>query len=219
VRPDWMISADSHVIEPPDLWDRVGRDYRDRAPRLVSERDADWVYLDDSRLVSFTVGAQVGKRFKGLDHLKPSGRWADVPPAAYEPDAYLAENETDGVWGAVVYPTVGFLLYTRVMDSGLLSALARALNDWLGEFCSYEPGRLKGIAILNLDDIDEGVAELDRARQHGLAGAMIPMDCPDYSDPSLDVLWAAAQDLEVPLSFHTGGRRTFRGAFDQRSRP
>jgi predicted TIM-barrel fold metal-dependent hydrolase len=216
---EWMISADSHVIEPPDLWERVDRDYRDRVPRLVADADADWIYLDDARLVSFTVGAQVGKRFKGLEHLKSSGRWADVPPAAYEPAAYLDENETDGVWGAVLYPTVGFLLYTRVTDSGLLSALARAFNDWLGEFCAENPGRLKGIAILNLDDVDGGVAELQRARRRGLAGALIPMDQPDYSDPTLDGLWAAAQDLEMPLSFHTGGRRTCRGAFDRNLGP
>ena len=30
-----LISADSHVSEPPDLWaERVDRKYRDRAPRL-----------------------------------------------------------------------------------------------------------------------------------------------------------------------------------------
>jgi predicted TIM-barrel fold metal-dependent hydrolase len=214
-----MISADSHVIEPPDLWERVDADYRDRVPRLVADEDADWIYLDDARLVSFTVGAQVGKRFEGLEHLKSSGRWQDVPPAAYQPGAYLEENETDGVWGAVIYPTVGFLLYTRVTDSGLLSALARAFNDWLAEFCAHDPGRLKGIAILNLDDIEEGVAELKRARGMGLAGALIPMDQPDYGDPGLDALWAAAQDLEMPLSFHTGGRRAFRGAFDKNMAP
>ena len=35
--PDYkLISADSHVSEPPDLWSsRVDRQYRDRAPRLV----------------------------------------------------------------------------------------------------------------------------------------------------------------------------------------
>jgi predicted TIM-barrel fold metal-dependent hydrolase len=219
VASEWMLSADSHVIEPPDLWERVDAAYRDRVPRLVADTDADWIYLDDARLVSFTVGAQVGKRFEGLEHLKSSGRWQDVPPAAYQPGAYLAENETDGVWGAVIYPTVGFLLYTRVTDSGLLSALVRAFNDWLAEFCAHDPGRLKGIAILNLDDIEEGVAELERARGLGLAGALIPMDQPDYGDPGLDALWAAAQDLQMPLSFHTGGRRAFRGAFDKSMAP
>ena len=37
--PDYkLISADSHVSEPPDLWtSRVDKRYRDRAPRLVTD--------------------------------------------------------------------------------------------------------------------------------------------------------------------------------------
>lgn len=37
--PDYkLISADSHVSEPPDLWStRVDKKYRDRAPRLVTD--------------------------------------------------------------------------------------------------------------------------------------------------------------------------------------
>lgn len=33
-----MISADSHVIEPRNLWvERVNQQFRDRAPRVVRE--------------------------------------------------------------------------------------------------------------------------------------------------------------------------------------
>ncbi len=210
-----MISADSHVIEPPDLWDRVDAEFREHAPQLVSDPDADWMYFNGVRMVSFTLGAQVGKRFQGLEHLKPSGRWADVPPAAYEPRAYLEENETDGVYGAVVYPSFGFVMYAAVQDPALLAAFTRACNDWMGDFCSEDTRRLKGIALLAVDDIDVGVAELVRAKKLGFAGAMIPMDKPSYDDPALDPLWATAQELGMPLSVHTGGRRIQVGAFDK----
>ena len=34
-----VISADSHVVEPADLWEtRMDRKYRDRAPRIKTER-------------------------------------------------------------------------------------------------------------------------------------------------------------------------------------
>jgi hypothetical protein len=34
---DVIISADSHMTEPPDLWvERIDKDFRDRAPRVVS---------------------------------------------------------------------------------------------------------------------------------------------------------------------------------------
>jgi len=33
-----LISADSHVLEPADLWTkRIERSFRDRAPRVVAE--------------------------------------------------------------------------------------------------------------------------------------------------------------------------------------
>lgn len=37
-----LISSDSHIIEPPDLWEqRIDRAFLDRAPRLVQEAKAD----------------------------------------------------------------------------------------------------------------------------------------------------------------------------------
>ena len=35
-----LISSDSHIIEPADLWEqRIDRRFKDRAPRLVHEGD------------------------------------------------------------------------------------------------------------------------------------------------------------------------------------
>ncbi len=54
-----------------------------------------------------------------------------------------------------------------------MSAIFRAYNDWLAEFCRTDPVRLKGIAMINLDDVPDGIKELERAARLGLAGAMI----------------------------------------------
>ena len=54
-----------------------------------------------------------------------------------------------------------------------MSAIFRAYNDWLGEFCRTDPARLKGIAMINLDDVDDGIKELERTARLGLSGAMI----------------------------------------------
>ena len=43
-----IISADSHVVEPPDLWDKwLERKYRETAPRLVDDGEGGdaWLYL------------------------------------------------------------------------------------------------------------------------------------------------------------------------------
>ena len=37
---DVIISADSHMTEPPDLWvERIDKPFRDRAPRVVREHE------------------------------------------------------------------------------------------------------------------------------------------------------------------------------------
>lgn len=39
--PFKLVSADSHIVEPPDLWlERIERRHRDRAPRAVENSAA-----------------------------------------------------------------------------------------------------------------------------------------------------------------------------------
>src|SRR5262250_2880199 len=117
--------------------------------------------------------------------------------------------ELDGVAGEVLYPSQG-LFYFKVVDPLLMSAIFRAYNDWLAEFCRTDPSRLKGIAMINLDDVRDGITELERAARLGLAGAMIselPADERRYDQSEYEPFWAAAQALGMPLSLHTATRR------------
>ena len=86
-----------------------------------------------------------------------------------------------------------------------------AYNRWLSEFCSAYPRRLKGIAqVLVDDDMAAGIAQLEHAAKLGLCGAMIPVypsPSETYDLPMYDPLWAAAQDLGIPLSLHVGTKR------------
>ncbi|MBI3325701.1 MAG: amidohydrolase family protein, partial [Nitrospinae bacterium] len=207
---DRMISSDSHVIEPPDLWaKRSAPKFRDRAPRVVQEEDGDWWFVDGYRTNSFQGGAQAGKRFEHHDEVKPAARFADVRPGAYMPDEHIKDNEADGVYGSVLYPTEGLQLYS-VPDSDLLSAIFGVYNDWIADFCSAYPDRLKGIAMVNVDDVQGAIKELQRTRKRGLAGAMItvyPAEDRSYDRPEYEPFWAAAQDLDMPLSLHIATNR------------
>jgi predicted TIM-barrel fold metal-dependent hydrolase len=219
---DWkLISSDSHIVEPPDVWaDRIDAKDRDRAPRVVAEHDGDWWIVDGVRTNSFQGGAQAGKRFESQDLLRPAARFREVRRGAYEPDEFLRENEADGVYGSVIYPTEGLQLF-RVPDVGLLTAVFRAYNDWLGEFCRADPRRLKGIALINVEDVPAAIRELTRARTAGLAGAMITVYPPEdrsYDRPEYEPFWAAAQDLDAPLSLHIDTNRPLAGAFDENQR-
>src|SRR5713226_7792494 len=103
---NWQIvSTDSHVIEPPDVWTkRLDVAYRGRAPRIVKYEGAEWWIVDGVRL-----GFVHGPRRKELKSTPVSGKltFRDSRPSAYTPDEYVNENLQDGVVGSVVCPTYG----------------------------------------------------------------------------------------------------------------
>ena len=207
---DRIISSDSHVFEPSDLWtSRIEPKFRERSPRIVREGDFDWWYCDDKKLLSVQPGAQVGRRFEEPENLSRADVFENVRPGAYIPKEHVNDMETDGIDVGVIYPTIGLILFS-VPDGELLSAVFRTYNDWLAEFCSEFPKRLKGIAMVNVDEVELGVKELERCRKMGLAGAMITAYPPEgrgYESPEYEPLWAVAEDLEMPLSLHAATNR------------
>jgi predicted TIM-barrel fold metal-dependent hydrolase len=74
--------------------------------------------------------------------------------------------------------------------------------------------------MINLDDVQDGIKELERAARLGLSGAMIteyPLEHWCYDQPEYEPFWAAAAALDLPLSLHTATRRQgrIRGAGDK----
>ena len=115
--------------------------------------------------------------------------------------------DLDGVAATVLYPTVGLQLY-RIADTDLCSACMRAYNDHVADFSGNYPQRLKGMAMLNVDSMKECVRELERAAKMGLAGGMIPVrPYVRYDHANYEPLWAAAQDMDLPLTLHIGTER------------
>ena len=207
-----IISSDSHVYEPPDLWTaRMDSKFRDRAPHIVRTEDGDFWFCEGRRGQGTSQGTQGGMRFDRSEDLTYNDRFENVRPGGYDPDEHVKDMDIDGVHAELIYPTVGLIFFAGVRDSDLLSAIFRTYNDWLAEFCSTYPQRLKGVAMVNVDDVQDGVGELERIRNMGLGAAMItvypPEDMP-YDRPEYEPLWAAAQDLDIPLSLHMVTGRT-----------
>ena len=205
-----IISADSHVVEPPDLWtERVEPNFRPRAPYIVREEGKDWFCCDGYKMIGLAGGTQPGRRFEDPDNVTTHDVLENVLPGAYIPEEHVKDLDTDGVDMSIVYPTLGLWLY-RLSDSNLLNSLFKTYNDWVAEFCKPFPNRLKGIAMLNVDDVEVAVTELERAANIGLVGAMItvaPLDGCAYDSPIYEPLWTAAQDLEMPLSLHVSSNK------------
>jgi predicted TIM-barrel fold metal-dependent hydrolase len=203
-----IISSDSHIIEPADLWKkRIDAKFRDRAPSLVREGEDDQWYCDGQTFGNVGINQQAGVRFEDPTQLRREGSMDTVPLGGLDPDAHVKDMDVDGVVGGVLYPSQCLTVY-RIPAGDLLSAVFRAYNDYLAEFCQAHPNRLKGIAMLNVDFVDDAVGEIERAAKIGLAGAMISIrPILRYDHLAYERLWAAAQDLDMPLSLHVGTTR------------
>ena len=203
-----LISSDSHIIEPEDLWqERIDRRYKDRGPRLLHEAETDQWVCDGLMFGVIGGNQQAGLRFETPEKLTDEGSMATVPLGGLDPNEHVKDMDLDGVAAGVLYPSQGLTLFS-VPATDVLSAAFRAYNDYLAEFCAPYPDRLKGIAMINIDDVEDGLRELERAANLGLAGAMISVNpVLPYSHPAYDGFWAAAQDLEMPLSLHIGTGR------------
>ena len=206
-----VISSDSHVFEPPDLWtERIDAEFRERAPRMQRVDEVDHLVVEkDQMIAGIGLISNAGARFENPEQISAHGRFEDVHAGGYDPGQHIRDMKIDGVSGELLYPSQG-LFYFKVADSRLMSAIFRAYNDWLVEFCSTNPDRLKGVAMVNLDDVSEGVAELERCARMGMAAAMIteyPQEHRRYDSSEYEPFWAAAQDLEMPVSLHTATRR------------
>ena len=203
-----VISSDSHIIEPEDLWEkRIDRPFKDRGPRLLHEPETDQWVCDGLKFGAIGINQQAGLRFETPEKLTVEGSMDTVPLGGLDPHEHVKDMDLDGVAGGVLYPSQGLTLF-RVPATDVLSAAFRAYNDYLAEFCAPYPDRLKGVAMINLDDVADGTQELERVARLGMAGAMISVNpVLPYSHVAYERFWAAAQDLEIPLSLHTGTMR------------
>ena len=210
-----IISSDNHVFEPPDLWtSRIEAQYKDRCPQIKPFNGGQIWVCDDRKGQPVASGTNLGKRFENPEDLKPLDVFENVRPGGYIPEEHVKDMDADGVDVSIVYPSVGLLLYGTVRDSQLLTAVFKTYNDFVSEFCGAVPGRICGIAMINIDDVQVGVKELERTRKLGFVGAMITVYPPQgrsYDSPEYDPLWTAAQDLEIPLSFHAATNRAGSG--------
>ncbi len=120
-----LISADSHIVEPPDMYTgRIEPRFRDRAPKMERRktptgREYDAWVLDGMQVGTLGAVMQAGQRFEDPSQIDFLGVWEDVRKGGYDAHAMIRENEEDGVWGSCLQPSQGLFWY-RIPDSELL---------------------------------------------------------------------------------------------------
>jgi predicted TIM-barrel fold metal-dependent hydrolase len=210
--PFKLVSADSHVQEPPDLWtSRIDARFRDRAPHVVTRPDGEFFTCEGALTGDDHGLALAGTKWKyerpdsyDFASLLGGGRWSDVPEPAYDPTARTEEMDREGVEAELIYASMGLVMYA-IPDHEFRFACMKAFNDWLGEFCAVAPNRLFGIAMVPMDDVDRAITELERCAHLGHRGVTVSIDhAPgdSYLSPKYRRFWSAAEALETPISLH-----------------
>lgn len=204
--PYQLISADSHVNEPPDLWvDRVPAAMRDRAPRIEHFEEGDaWVIEGVADPINFGMNACAGLEPEAMTGWV---RFDELREGGWNPKVRTREMDRDRVDAEVLYPTPRLTnAIVANLDPEYHLAMVRAYNDWISEYVEHAPERFGGMAVLpNRGGPAAIVAEIERVLvRPGMRGVM--MGCwPNGSlaiEPEDDAVWAALSERGVPLGIH-----------------
>jgi predicted TIM-barrel fold metal-dependent hydrolase len=202
-----VISSDCHAGLPPERY----RDYLDPQHRPV---------FDAALPIQIQAMKEMSKLFLIADINEEWRRGREKELAgAWDSDERVRVLDADGIAGEVIFPDgitemntppfgAGLSLPTDGVVPELQWAGARAHNRWIAELCQMAPERRAGVAIVPaLWDVAEAVREVEWARAHGLRGALLPCKWgahAPYHHPKYDPLWAACQDQEIVVHFHSG---------------
>jgi predicted TIM-barrel fold metal-dependent hydrolase len=209
---DGAVDADGHILEPPTMWeDYIDPKYRDRALRFrVDEDGLEELEIDGRRSqmsrrgFPSTLGAIGDPDLAAMQRDPERTYLAEAPYGSMDPNERLEVLDAEGLDAVILYTTVGLLWEAEVLDPALAQAYSKAYNRWICEFCADEP-RLVPTAHLSLGDAAAAARELERAVGEGAKGGYVAPfhhDGRPLGHPDNDVLFATAQDLDVPLAIH-----------------
>jgi predicted TIM-barrel fold metal-dependent hydrolase len=204
--PLGLISADSHVTEPPHCYrDYIDPAYRKIAPHVSTDRDGGDNFIIDGMKTTVPMGivAAAGKDPKDIK--RDETRFSDLHRGGWDGTTRLADQDRDGVVAEIIYPSVGMVLCNH-MDADYKQACMWAYNRWLHEeFCAPDPKRLLGMGQTAVRSVAEAIEDLRQFKEMGFRGVMMPGNPAteeDYDHPSFDPLWRAAIELDMPITFH-----------------
>ena len=217
-----VMDSDLHTMEPDGLWERyLAEPFKKFAPRFLrsSERSPNQpvIQIGDLELGEMSKRARTAVVGRDLQQraFARSPHYEIAHARGYDAESHLQAMDIEGIDVAVLYGTRGRqVLMHDDLDPAVATALARAHNDWTYDYCQHEPSRLKFAAQVAFHDVPGAVAEARRAvRQLGavaVIGNPNPINGRHVHDPEMEPLWAAIEELGVPVGFHPTGHASLR---------
>jgi predicted TIM-barrel fold metal-dependent hydrolase len=211
-----VIDADTHVNPMLDVLLRYAdRSLLDRAEELkpYTRQDGDHTSLSvapirynrvagsrESDDIQIKAGA--ANNLQGRTHMRTS---KPIAPDVTETNAAgrLADMDEEGA--DVHFIIAGPWAYAApALDRDLCRGLYDAYHRYMTEYCSADARRLKGHIIAPGADPEWSARAIRELSRHDWPAAVwptLPLDLP-IDDPSLDPIWAAAQEADLPIMYH-----------------
>jgi uncharacterized protein len=214
-----IVDGDGHIMEEPnDIW---------TTERIDHDRWGDWVPHKEVIDEIYDV-IHVGGRVRGGGrelHDQMAAAVGMTPrefydlleglrrPGGHEPKARLDDMDADGIDAVVLYPSLSLFFgpsdeIPALHDTAFVADCQRAYNDWLADFCAYEPTRLFGAAAAPLQDVARACVETEHAVARGLRAVFVRpsayVDELPLNDHVYDDFWSTCQELGTPVAFHPG---------------
>lgn len=220
---DYVVDADVHVTPPPTFWaEYLSPQFRDLAPTVETDGEFDYIVFEGQRRKVNLMQSQAGRTY---EQYKNAGKLSDMRIGGWMPAKRLEDMDRDGIDKAIVFgggplSTGNTELYLDSFD---------AFNRWQSDFCADSNGRLFGVSFLTTIDVDQTIRGMQAAKERGDVAVNLPAfpqsmsqftkansvwqamtGDPNgdrkYRDPEFDPLWAAAVELDMPITFHLGAR-------------
>jgi uncharacterized protein len=202
-----LISVDDHIdlqYVPRDVWtERLPASLVDRGPHVVEADDGSSMWVCDGDSCGPWAGGRRSKaKLSYKSALQRAGLDEEGVLRPTDPELRLADMQRDGIAATVMY---GPAVALEIADPELRLAVYRAYNDWLVEFCSYDPKRLIGVAMLPAEDAEGATDELQRLADGG-ATKQVTMHIGRVQSPIYSEDWQRFWDVidgsGVIASFH-----------------
>jgi len=203
-KPPIVIDGDGHVVEINATYSTLDKRFDSIKPTYSQASQGLIVRTMGGKL----AGPDAEDGFVGHNNcvFPPHGAaYLYRRAGTYNPWARLPDMGADQIDVAVVYPTHELPL-SVIPDGEFATARAQAYNNWLHDYCSANPSRLKGIGIVALQNVESAIEEMRRSVVDlGMVGVQIGCTVRQdtlLSDIRLDPFWRAAEELDVPVAVH-----------------
>jgi len=139
--------------------------------------------------------------------------WDEVPSYVYNPADRLGALDQDGVDGEVLFPNDPVQSGTFFQGNAEFELdCVRAYNDAIAAWREVSERYVPLAVMPYMSGIEVTVAEVQRAVQKGHRGVVMLVEpsqslegLKHFNDPYWDPLWAACQELDVPIHWHASG--------------